>query len=41
MDGKALVGPFRIVGWVVIAAMAIALLYAVSIALKYYQGIGV
>lgn len=41
MDGKALVAPLRVLSYVVIAAMAAALLYAAYIAVANWAGIGV
>ena len=41
MDGKALVAPLRILSYVVIAAMAAALIYAAYISLANWSGIAV
>jgi hypothetical protein len=41
MHVKALAGPLRIVGYVVIAAMAAALIYAVWISLSNWSSIAV
>ena len=41
MQGKAFVTPLRILSYVVIAAMAIALIYAAYITLANWSGIAV
>ena len=41
MDGKALVVPLRILGYVVLAAMAAALVYAAYISFVNWSGIAV
>lgn len=41
MDGKALVVPLRVLGYIVIAVMAVALLYASYISLANWGGIAV
>lgn len=41
MDAKAFVTPLRILSYVVIAAMAIALIYAAYISLANWSGIAV
>jgi hypothetical protein len=41
MQQEKLVGPIKIIGSVVLLAMAAAILYAFSISLMYWNGIGV
>jgi hypothetical protein len=41
MQTRTLFGTLRVLGFVVIAAMAVVLVYALAISLRYYSGIGV
>lgn len=41
MSTKQIYNPFKVLSFIVLAAMAGAILYAVSIALTYWNGIGV
>ncbi|HEX4926417.1 MAG TPA: hypothetical protein VFV74_00305 [Burkholderiales bacterium] len=41
MQTRALFGTLRVLGFVVLAVLAVALVYALAISLRYYSGIGV